>query len=128
MSVNPFNIKTIVVAKHAQHVVLIDFAIALFVVGVLFDLLAQRTRRRGLAPSGLQQLPGSGTFGAARPAHRRPRLAVRTRGREIERRSIPARGPRVRSYRADLVGVVGALAQPEAGRTFLHAIGWRSNS
>jgi uncharacterized membrane protein len=49
MSVNPFDIKTIVLAKHAQHVVLIHFPIALFVVGVLFDLLAQRTRRRGLA-------------------------------------------------------------------------------
>ena len=49
MSVNPFDIKTIVLAKHAQHVVLIHFPIGLFVVGVLFDLLAQRTRRRGLA-------------------------------------------------------------------------------
>ena len=49
MSVNPFDIKTIVLAKHAQHVVLIHFPIALFVVGVLFDLLAERTRRRGLA-------------------------------------------------------------------------------
>jgi uncharacterized membrane protein len=49
MSVEPFDIKTIFLAKHAQHVVLIHFPIALFVVGVLFDLLAQRTRRRGLA-------------------------------------------------------------------------------
>jgi uncharacterized membrane protein len=49
MSVNPFDIKTIVLAKHAQHVVLIHFPIALFVAGVLFDLLAQRTRWRGLA-------------------------------------------------------------------------------
>jgi uncharacterized membrane protein len=49
MSMNPFDVKTMVLAKHAQHVVLIHFPIALFVVGVLFDLLAQRTRRRGLA-------------------------------------------------------------------------------
>ena len=49
MSVNPFDIKTIVLAKHAQHVVLIHFPIALFLVGVLFDLLAQRTKLRGLA-------------------------------------------------------------------------------
>jgi uncharacterized membrane protein len=48
MSVNPFDIRTVLFAKHAQHVVLIHFPIALFVVGVLFDLLAQRTRRRGL--------------------------------------------------------------------------------
>ena len=49
MSVNPFDIKTIVLAKHAQHVVLIHFPIALFLAGVLFDFLAQQTRRRGLA-------------------------------------------------------------------------------
>jgi uncharacterized membrane protein len=49
MSVNPFDLKTIVLAKHAQHVVLIHFPIALFLAGVLFDFLAQQTRRRGLA-------------------------------------------------------------------------------
>jgi uncharacterized membrane protein len=49
MSVNPVDIKTIVLAKHAQHVVLIHFPIALFLAGVLFDFLAQQTRRRGLA-------------------------------------------------------------------------------
>jgi uncharacterized membrane protein len=49
MSVNPFDIKTIVLARHAQHVVLIHFPIALFVAGVLFDFLAHQTRRRGLA-------------------------------------------------------------------------------
>jgi uncharacterized membrane protein len=49
MSVNPFDIKTIFLAKHAQHVVLIHFPIALFAAGVLFDFLAHQTRRRGLA-------------------------------------------------------------------------------
>ena len=49
MSVNPFDIKTVVLAKHAQHVVLIHFPIALFAAGVLFDFLAQQTKRRGLA-------------------------------------------------------------------------------
>jgi uncharacterized membrane protein len=49
MSVNPFDIKTIVLAKHAQHVVLIHFPIALFIAGVLFDVAAYRTGRRGLA-------------------------------------------------------------------------------
>src|SRR5712691_5713786 len=49
MSVNPFDLKTIVLAKHAQHVVLIHFPIALFLAGVAFDFLAQQTRRRGLA-------------------------------------------------------------------------------
>src|SRR6202521_258204 len=48
MSVNPFEPKTVLLAKHAQHVVLIHFPIALFIVGVTFDLLAQWSKRRGL--------------------------------------------------------------------------------
>jgi len=39
----------VIFAKHAQHVVLIHFPIALFIIGVLFDFLAYRTRRRVLA-------------------------------------------------------------------------------
>jgi len=46
---HPFDIKSVIFAKHAQHVVLIHFPIALFVIGVLFDFLAYRTRRRVLA-------------------------------------------------------------------------------
>jgi len=49
MSVNPFDVKTILLAKHAQHVVLIHFPIALFTIGVLFDFLAQRTKHRVLS-------------------------------------------------------------------------------
>jgi hypothetical protein len=43
MSVNPFDPKTIVPAKHAQHVVLIHYPIALFLAGVAFDFLAQQS-------------------------------------------------------------------------------------
>src|ERR1700687_965096 len=46
--VNPFDLKTVVLAKHAQHVVLIHFPIALFITAVAFDLIAQWTKRRGL--------------------------------------------------------------------------------
>jgi uncharacterized membrane protein len=49
MSVNPFDIRTILLARHAQHVVLIHFPIALFIVGVTFDLIAQWKKWRGLA-------------------------------------------------------------------------------
>ncbi len=48
MSVNPFDIKTVVLAKHAQHVVLIHFPIALFLAAVAFDYLAQWTKNRAL--------------------------------------------------------------------------------
>jgi uncharacterized membrane protein len=49
MSVNPFDLKAVVMAKHAQHVVLIHFPIALFMVAVVFDFLAQWSKNRGLA-------------------------------------------------------------------------------
>jgi uncharacterized membrane protein len=42
--VNPFDPRTVLLAKHAQHVVLIHFPIALFLSGFLFDLAAQAKR------------------------------------------------------------------------------------
>lgn len=47
-SVNPFDPRTVFLAKHAQHVVLIHFPIALFIIGVAFDVVAQWTRRQQL--------------------------------------------------------------------------------
>jgi uncharacterized membrane protein len=44
-----FDLKTVLFAKHAQHVVLIHFPIALFIVGVLFDFLGQWKKQRLLA-------------------------------------------------------------------------------
>jgi len=46
---HPFDVKSALVAKHAQHVVLIHFPIALFVMGVVFDGMAQWTKSRALA-------------------------------------------------------------------------------
>ena len=46
---NPFDIKTALLAKHAQHVVLIHFPIALFMVSFVFDLLALWRDNRQLA-------------------------------------------------------------------------------
>ncbi len=53
---HPFDIKTAVLAKHAQHVVLIHFPIALFIIGVLFDFLAQWKRQRLLAAAAYYNL------------------------------------------------------------------------
>jgi uncharacterized membrane protein len=39
--VNPFDPKTVLFAKHGQHVVLVHFPIALFLVAVGFDLVGQ---------------------------------------------------------------------------------------
>ena len=46
---NPFDLKTALLARHAQHVVLIHFPIALFMVSVSFDFAAQWKRNVTLA-------------------------------------------------------------------------------
>ena len=54
--INPFDPKTVFLAKHAQHVVLIHFPIALFITAVAFDFIAQWTKRRGLADAAYYNL------------------------------------------------------------------------
>ena len=54
--VNPFDLKTALLAKHAQHVVLIHFPIALFITAVAFDLVGQWTKRRRLADAAYHNL------------------------------------------------------------------------
>lgn len=54
--VNPFDPKTALLAKHAQHVVFIHFPIALFISAVTFDFIAQWSRRRGLADTAYYNL------------------------------------------------------------------------
>ena len=53
---HPFDIKTVLLAKHAQHVVLIHFPIALFIIGVLFDFLAQWRKQLLLAAAAYYNL------------------------------------------------------------------------
>ena len=54
--INPFDIKTVLLAKHAQHVVLIHFPIALFISAVAFDFIAQWTKRIGLTDAAYYNL------------------------------------------------------------------------
>jgi len=54
--VNPFDLKTALLAKHAQHVVLIHFPIALFITAAGFDLAAQWTKRREFADASYYNL------------------------------------------------------------------------
>jgi uncharacterized membrane protein len=54
--VNPFDLKTALFAKHAQHVVLIHFPIALYIAAVVFDFIAERTRRPGVADAAYYNL------------------------------------------------------------------------
>ena len=46
---HPFDPKSALFAKHAQHVVLIHFPIALCLVSIVFDFIAQWTKKRVLA-------------------------------------------------------------------------------
>jgi uncharacterized membrane protein len=54
--VNPFDLRMAVLAKHSQHVVLIHFPIALFITAVVFDLIAQWTKRRSIADAAYYNL------------------------------------------------------------------------
>jgi uncharacterized membrane protein len=47
--IHPFDLKQALLAKHAQHVVLIHFPIALFLSGTVFDLAARWRRSSSLA-------------------------------------------------------------------------------
>ena len=53
---NPFDWRTVLLAKHAQHVVLIHFPIALFTVGVAFDGIAAWTKKEIFATAALCNL------------------------------------------------------------------------
>jgi uncharacterized membrane protein len=56
MDMHPFDLKTVLLAKHAQHVVLIHFPIALFISAVAFDVIAQWTKRPGLVDAAYYNL------------------------------------------------------------------------
>jgi uncharacterized membrane protein len=53
---NPFDLRSALMARHAQHVVLVHFPIALFIVGVVFDVAALWTKRRQLAEAAYYNL------------------------------------------------------------------------
>lgn len=49
LALNPFDLKAALLAKHAQHVVLIHFPIALYLSGTVFEVCARIFRKSGLA-------------------------------------------------------------------------------
>ena len=54
--VNPFDLRTALLAKHAQHVVLIHFPIALFITAVTFDVVGQWTEQCALTKAAYYNL------------------------------------------------------------------------
>ena len=53
---NPFDLRAALLAKHAQHPVIIHFPIALFIISVAFDLLAIWRRNPALAKAAYYNL------------------------------------------------------------------------
>ena len=53
---SPLDIRSAILAKHAQHVVLIHFPIALFLTGVAFDFAAHWTKRATVAAAAYANL------------------------------------------------------------------------
>jgi hypothetical protein len=106
VTMNPWDPRTAVFAKHAQHVVLIHFPIALFITGVAFDFIATWKRRKDLALVVLQFLrraAGRVASGADWLAG----LAVGTGRATAERNTADALGIRMRiagAHRCSLVG------------------------
>jgi len=60
--VNPFDLKNALLARHAQHVVLVHFPIALFIVGVAFDLVALWKNRPAFADAAYFNLSVAAIF------------------------------------------------------------------
>lgn len=56
---SPFDPKTVLLAKHAQHVVLIHFPIALFLVGVAFDFVGRWFKQQQLLTAAYYNLVGA---------------------------------------------------------------------
>src|SRR5580704_14362598 len=110
--VNPFDLKAALFAKHAQHVVLIHFPIALYSAAVVFDFIAERTRRPGVADAAYYNLlfaavstlaglvgafPGATAVGSPAKVSSRARIpGRRTGGADRAFRRLPQRRKRKR--------------------------------
>jgi len=110
-----FDIKAALLAKHAQHVVLIHFPIALFIVGVLFDffLLAQWTKKQLLAAAAYCNLLAAAVATVPVLITGVLAMAVAARGAAAQGHSPDASGTRLRFEPADL----GGVAHPPASAT-----------
>jgi uncharacterized membrane protein len=60
--INPFDPRAAFLAKHAQHVVLIHFPVALFIIGVVFDVLSRGRRSSQFATAAYLNLSVAAIF------------------------------------------------------------------
>ncbi len=116
---NPFDIKSVLLARHAQHVVLIHFPIALFIIGVAFDFVAQWRRKGTLAVAAYYNLLVAAV--STLPVVATGILAWRWQleSAKLKREFASSPGPGNRLHIPDLAGVVGSLpGPPPAGPPF----------
>jgi uncharacterized membrane protein len=60
--VGTFSLKSVLLARHGQHVALVHFPIALFLVGVFFDVVARRIHRGAMATVAFYNIAVAGLF------------------------------------------------------------------
>jgi hypothetical protein len=113
---HPFDIKTVLFAKHAQHVVLIHFPIALFIIGVFFDFLAQWKKQSLLAAAAYYNLLVAAI--ATIPVVVTGILAWQweLEGQKLKGNPFDASGDGMRVKRPDLCGVVHPHENPTEPR------------
>jgi len=114
--VNPFDLKTAILAKHAQHVVLIHCSNRFVSCGgsIRPDSALDKAPLPG--GRGVLQPAGGPDFNVPGSRHRAAGVAVPARRAEAEGDSLAARGTRVRLERDDLAGVVGAFPSSATDR------------
>jgi hypothetical protein len=107
--INPFDLKSALAAKHAQHVVLIHFPIALFIAGVAFDFFSALDETAKPGRGRLLQFSGGRGGNRANDDDWAARLAVATRGAAFEGHTSPTSGIRRCFQHVDLHGLANSL-------------------
>ena len=116
MTVNPYDIKSALLAKHAQHVVLIHLPIALFPAAVAFDYLAQWMKNRTLAAAAYFNLLLAAVSTVPSRCDRFCCVAMGARGATAQRDSVDAPRSGLRIECIDLICVVDPLARAAPSR------------
>ena len=118
---HPFDIRPVLLAKHAQHVVLIHFPIALFIAAVAFDFSAQWTKNRTLAAAAYFNLLLA-TVLRCRSWRRACSVAVGAGRAKAKRDSVNAPDSGLHIECAHLVCVLGTSVCATPSRTILAKI------
>ena len=132
---NPFDLKSVLLARHAQHVVLIHFPIALFLVSVAFDFAAQWWRTAAFAAVAYYNLTVAAFASVPAVATGLMAWHWQLEGQKIKGTLLLHLLLGLASTAVDLAGVVGAFSRPQAGAHAAHVPiafgdrgGWRSGS